>query len=478
MKTSKIITLLILSLFTINSFSQNEKVDITPEDLPSFTKIDADGLFSLIINQGETQKIMVESTSKYNEGDIKLKLKDKELNISSKSAKNSVNYTVYVTFTTIDEIEISGVINLKNEGVITTEQLTLETSGATTSKLNIEVKELNIDASGASSITLFGEAETNTIEASGASQIKSYELVTQFTNVQVSGAGVVRINAIKEIKGSISGASDLSYLEAPENIDIEASGASDMGISSGKVDTTKFNIGGKELIIIEDEAKKAISKAKNIKKKKKYNGHWEGLEIGMNGYLNSDNNNNLPSAYSFLDLKQEKSWSIGINALEQNINLIRNRFGITTGLGFQMNNYRFANNIKLTTDSATIFGFNDTTHNYTKSKLNVNYFTLPLLFEYQTNSRSKANSFHIAVGGIFGVRVGSHTKMVYADGGKKEKTKSRDDFHLNPIKYEATVRIGWGKLDLFANYALSTLFENGEGPEMYPFTAGICFSGN
>ncbi|MBC8147155.1 MAG: DUF2807 domain-containing protein [Bacteroidetes bacterium] len=480
MKKIKIIAICFFSLLVLNSFSQNEegKTNITPEDFASFTKIDASGLYNLVINQGDKQEIWIETSEEYKEGDIKVEVKNEVLKISSKSAKNSADYTVVVTYKDLKEIELSGVVNLKNNGIIVTDKFTIDASGATDTKLGLDVQELFIEASGAASIKLEGKADTSTIKASGASEIKAYTLETQYIFANISGASDAKVNAKKEIKGSISGASDLSYLEAPENIDIKASGAADMGISSGKTDTTKFNIGGKELIIIDDDIKKEISKAKKAKAKKKYDGHWDGLEIGLNGYLNSDYKNNLPSAYSFLDLKQDKSFSVGINALEQNFNLINNHFGITTGLGFQMNNYRFENNINLTSDSTTIYGFHDTIRNYTKSKLNVNYFTIPLLFEYQTNSRSKANSFHLAVGGIFGVRVGSHTKMVYTDGDKREKTKSRDDFHLNPIKYEATVRIGWGKLNLFANYALSSLFEDGEGPVMYPFTAGISFSGS
>ncbi|MCF8298200.1 MAG: DUF2807 domain-containing protein [Saprospiraceae bacterium] len=479
MKKIKIIAISLFCFLFLNSYSQEDvKTNIAPEDFPSFTKIDASGLYNLVIMQGETQDIWVKTSKEYKEGDIKVEVKNDVLKISSKSAGSSANSTISVTYVDLKEIELSGVVNLKNDGVINTDKFKIYAAGATDTKLLVEVKELFVEASGAASVKLDGKADTNTIKASGASNIKAYALETQYTNADISGAADARVNAKKEIKGSISGASDLKYLEAPENIDIKASGTADIGISSGKIDTTKFNLGGKELIIIDDDMKKEISKAKKAKSRKKYDGHWDGLDLGLNGYLNSDYNNNLPSTYSFLDLKQEKSWSVGINALEQNFNLIRNHFGVTTGLGFQMNNYRFANNINLTSDSLTIFGFKDTIHNYTKSKLNVNYFTIPLLFEYQTNNKSRTNSFHIAVGGIFGVKVGSHTKMVYTDGDKKEKTKSRDDFHLNPIKYEATVRIGWGKLDLFANYALSSLFEDGEGPVMYPFTAGISLSGN
>jgi len=476
MKSLKISAIILLLSFGLNAFSQNEnKINITPEEFPEFTKIEANGSYTLILNKGEKQEVWVEADREYKE-EIDLEVKKNTLKISSNSIKRTSGYIVYLSYKNLTSIDASGVIEINGKDKIVTDNFIIESSGASSIELILAVKKLSIDISGASELKLSGSADTNYIDISGASDLQAYELKTNYTYVDISGAGCAKVNASEEISGDVSGASDLKYLEEPAKLMIDASGVADISSSDRKIDTTRLKLGGSEIIIIDDEAKKAIAKAKKLKKKKKYNGHWEGIEFGINGYLNSDYNNNLPTAYSFLDLKQENSWSIELNALEQNINLIKNKFGITTGLGFQMNNYKFSNDINLSSDSATIYGYHDTIHNYTKSKLNVNYLTIPLLFEYQTNNKSKLNSFHFAVGGIFGLKVGSHTKMVYTSDDKKEKIKSRDDFHLNPIKYEATVRIGWGKINLFVNYALSTLFEKNEGPEMYPFTAGISLS--
>ena len=44
---------------------------------------------------------------------------------------------------------------------------------------------------------------------------------------------------------------------------------------------------------------------------------------------------------------------------------------------------------------------------------------------------------------------------------------------MNPFKFDATVRIGWSFLNLFATYSVNTMFKKNEGPEIYPWTAGI-----
>jgi hypothetical protein len=71
-----------------------------------------------------------------------------------------------------------------------------------------------------------------------------------------------------------------------------------------------------------------------------------------------------------------------------------------------------------------------------------------------------------------GWRIGSHSKNVY-DDGNKEKEKNKDDFHMNPFKYQAIARIGWGVINLWGTYSLNTLFKDNEGPEVYPYSIGI-----
>jgi len=95
---------------------------------------------------------------------------------------------------------------------------------------------------------------------------------------------------------------------------------------------------------------------------------------------------------------------------------------------------------------------------------------IPLLFEFNTRGKSK---FFIAAGGILGIRVGSHTKRLVFEDGDRRKPKEFDDFHLNPIRYNATVRMGFGPINMFANYSFSTLFQDKKGPELYPFEIGI-----
>jgi hypothetical protein len=236
-------------------------------------------------------------------------------------------------------------------------------------------------------------------------------------------------------------------------------------------DSTKVSVGNHSLVVDEDGN---VKWEKN--RKHKFNGHWGGVDLGINGYVNEDFGTEVPDAYSFLDLKYEKSADVNINVYEQNINLANNQLGLVTGIGLRWNNYRFEDNVVLFPDTTPLMGYKDYSREYEKSKLVVNYVTVPLLLEYQTNRFSRSNSFHIAGGMVLGWRYASHTKMLYFEDGRR-RPKSNDSFELNPFRYDATVRIGWGIINLYATYSLNKMFENNGGPELYPVAVGITLAG-
>lgn len=214
---------------------------------------------------------------------------------------------------------------------------------------------------------------------------------------------------------------------------------------------------------------------------RKFKSYWDGFEIGVNGYLDKYKSIALSPSADFMELETNKSFVVNINLWDKGFNLIKNHFGIITGLGLGINNYNFERNITLIPDSIPISYSQDTIHNLQKNKLTVTYLKVPLMLGFQTlpqeEKRSQNSRLHIETGIIGGIKIGSHTKQKYAETDKKvNKEKIRDDFNLNPFTYEITARIGYRNTYLFANYSLSTLFEKNKGPELYPFIIGLGFT--
>jgi hypothetical protein len=251
--------------------------------------------------------------------------------------------------------------------------------------------------------------------------------------------------------------------------------------SQEKKDTSTINLNSNcKILIITDKNNNDtvnVEIGDTIKhKKKKYKGHWAGIEFGLNGYRNVNNSMTLNAGDKFMALNQTKSWFFNLNFAEINIGIYKKHIGFTSGLGLQLCNYRLKskNNI-LIGDSSSLIYYQDTI-NYQKNKLVVNYLTLPLLIEFNIPVNNKKDKFFFNFGVIGALRIGSHTKEVFELNGEKQKQKQRNDYHLSALKYDLTTRIGYNNLSLFVNYGLSTFLNKNEGPELYPWSAGLGFS--
>jgi len=472
----------------------------------AFTEIEAGSAFSLLLTQGEPTQVTVETDDNFLDK-IETSVDNNRLTISTEGVKNPTAMRIYITTPNITLIELDGAARLDSKGEIQCTTLKIEASGAAKINMDLNTEILVSDVSGAAKILLKGKSVSHQIDASGAASVDAMQMTSQTIKADISGAAKARVYAISRLEADISGAGAIAYYDNDETKKLTDQGTYSINFDNSEIpdaeeleeivtateegDSTLINIGDIQVQVVEGNPTKVkignneleVDDDGNVdfkrNRKNRFDGHWGGFDIGINGYLNSDMGFGMPEGYDFLDLRYEKSTNVAINLIEQNFNLIRNHFGLTTGLGIEWQNYRFDNNAYLSVDNEGIFGgYYEGDKNYTKSKLVVTYLNLPLLFEYQTNRFSKKNSFHIGAGLLTGLRIGAHTKMNYVDGKKqKEKYKDDDGFDINPFKFALMTRIGWGIVNLYGNYNLNTLFEDNRGPELYPFAVGITLVG-
>ena len=539
---SILMMLLVFLTSGISVFAQQDENEVTKQErsVSEFTGIDVGGAFSVFVTQGDKQEVIVETKAKMQEK-ISTKVNDGVLYITKKTTLvRPKKLNVYITITELDNIQISGAASFESTSVIKSDKMEVTASGASDLKLKLEVDKLASEISGAANVEYLGKANFHELEISGAANLDATNLETLVTHAEASGAANANVNAIKELDVSSSGISNIDFENTPPifNSNIEEfpempelselpempempempvmQNNSDLIFyASPDEDTLNINVAGIKIKVIENKGKTEVSIGDHkiqvnedggvnikdlIKEKKKkhpkFDGHWAGIDLGVNGYLTPDFNMNYGDN-DYLDLRMSKSIKVGVNLFEQNISLSKNQvFGMTTGLGLEYNNYRFNNNVFLI-DSSEIKGYYSDGVAISKNKLVATYLTLPILFELQTNKYSKSNSFHFTAGMVFGLRIGSHTKKVFeelekdyimssdqegnnqvstATSPEERKSKKYDDFHLNPFRMDATARIGWGWVNVFATYSLTTLFKTDRGPELYPFSVGLTIS--
>lgn len=211
-------------------------------------------------------------------------------------------------------------------------------------------------------------------------------------------------------------------------------------------------------------------------KNSRFDAHFSGLEIGMNNYVNNSFKLQLDNTSDFMDIGSSKSWGVNINLAELNFAIIDKHLGLTTGLKFQFNNYKFSKNLTLDPESNPLDYILETDITYKKSKLTTTYLSLPLFFEIQIPMNNNTEIFHVSLGAEAGIKLGSHTKVVYEENNQKIKDKVRDDFNTNLFRYGLIAKVGYDDISVFANYSLQPLFEENKGPELYPFMIGLAFS--
>jgi hypothetical protein len=534
---SILMMLLVFLTSGISVFAQQDENEVTKQErsVSEFTSIDVGGAFSVFVTQGDKQEVIVETKAKMQEK-ISTKVNDGVLYITKKTTLvRPKKLNVYITITELDNIQVSGAASFESTSVIKSDKLEVTASGASDLKLKLEIDKLASEISGAANVEYLGKANFHELEISGAANLDATNFETLVTHAEASGAANANVNAIKELDVSSSGISNIDFENTPpifnSNIEEfpempempefpempEMQNNSDLIFyASPDEDTLNINVAGIKIKVIENKGKTEVSigdhkiqvnedgvvNIKNLikekkKKRPKFDGHWAGIDIGINGYLTPDFDMNYGKSYNYLDLRMSKSIKVGVNLFEQNISLSKNQvFGITTGLGLEYNNYRFNNNVCLISDSSEIKGYYSDGVAISKNKLVATYLTLPVLFELQTNKYSKSNSFHFTAGMVFGLRIGSHTKKVFeelekdyilndpetgqtlftATSPEERKSKKYNDFHLNPFRMDATARIGWGWVNVFATYSLTTLFKTDRGPELYPFSVGLTIS--
>jgi hypothetical protein len=248
-------------------------------------------------------------------------------------------------------------------------------------------------------------------------------------------------------------------------------------------DTTKIDIGDKDISIIADDKGTSIkvtdsddNKDKSETKKKKFKGHWTGVEFGINNFVNDKFSMIRTEGEEFMDLNTGHSWNFNWNVKQYSIGFGTNRFGLVTGLGLEFNDYHFDGDNNIQELDGNIVTKDDYPSSLSKSKLKTTFLRVPLLLELQLLNAKRSKRIYISGGVIGGLKLGSHSKVIYKVDGNKQKDKIRDDFNINPLRYGLTARIGYRALNLYGNYYLTPFFEKDNDPELYPFSIGLSFA--
>lgn len=184
-----------------------------------------------------------------------------------------------------------------------------------------------------------------------------------------------------------------------------------------------------------------------------------------NSYLNAQGG--APFTKSDLALRTSKSSNVNIWLFMQKVNVAKHVLNLKYGLGLEMYNFRYENNIAYNKSPAYIF---KDTVNFSKNKLYVGYITVPFMININP-SPDKRRGFSFSAGVSAGYKIDSRNKQISDERGKQ---KINGNFDLEPWRLVAITELGLGPVRLYGSYSFNTLHDR--SLQQYPYAVGIRFS--
>ncbi|TND08820.1 MAG: hypothetical protein FD123_2036 [Bacteroidetes bacterium] len=469
MKTNSIKLLaavFLVSMTAMTTAAQNS------EDRPvgTFSGLQVAGGANVELKIGSAGGVRLEGPSEHFTN-VKTEVKEGVLQVSA-GGPAADKVKVIVTSPSYSTIMASGACNILSLDTLKGGELKLEASGASELHIKADVTKLGVSLSGASDAKLFGKAQQFDAVATGASDIKAYGLEADRAKVDASGSSDIRVNVKTAIDATATGSSDIRYMGNPAEKTLNPSGASSISVKSSEAanDTTRVGFGNKKYTIITDGDEDDDDDVSP-----RYDDdfdYWSGIDIHVNGLLNTSNSLEPDSAYDFMELNFARSIGFSANILQKNIHIYKNYVNLVTGIGLDWSIYSFRNNTTLRHDTDWVAATYDTV-DYRRNRLRTMYVQAPIMLEFNTN-KSADRSFHIGAGVLVGYNIfDNKVKQKYEEDGEDHKNVVKDDFNVNPLRYGLTARMGYGHYSVFANYNLSGFFEKDHGPTMYPVQAGV-----
>jgi len=171
-----------------------------------------------------------------------------------------------------------------------------------------------------------------------------------------------------------------------------------------------------------------------------------------------------------MSLRNGKSVNVNVWFFQQRINMIEHVVNLKYGLGLELNNYRFENNIRFRYDPRDFIERDPDVASFKKNKLAADYVTLPVMLNFNFTPK-KNKSYGFSAGMSVGYLYSARQKMISEARGKE---KVKNDFNLEPWKVAVIGELNLGVARFYGSYALNNMFR--DGLNQTPYTVGIRLS--
>jgi hypothetical protein len=204
--------------------------NIKTEDRPvsDFKNVDVSGAAKVLVSQGDHPSVKIEGDEnllpymEVNQIGNKIEVREKPgFNLAP-----TTDIKVYVTAPIFNDIDASGACDIIGQTKISNpEDLAMYVSGAGDIRMEVDAPRLKAEVSGSGSIYLKGTTKDVYLDLTGAGHAHCYELLSENTKVDISGAGSAEVYASVKLEAEVSGAGNVKYKGNATDVKQDVSGA-------------------------------------------------------------------------------------------------------------------------------------------------------------------------------------------------------------------------------------------------------------
>lgn len=190
---------------------------------------------------------------------------------------------------------------------------------------------------------------------------------------------------------------------------------------------------------------------------------FEHFDIGLSRY-HTGSDFGTPTGYDYLETDTWKTSNVGFDLLQLGLRFSPN-IKVMLAAGLDWNHMRLKQDVTIAAEKPTLqLQQPQDDINYSKNRFSSRYVRVPLYFEYRSPQNKKGKRASIVFGPEVGFLLNGKVKQISKENGKE---KFKDDYNLDPFRYGANFRIGYGGAGLFFKYYMNDVFAKGEGPADY-----------
>ena len=209
--------------------------------------------------------------------------------------------------------------------------------------------------------------------------------------------------------------------------------------------------------------------------------NWMIVDLGYSGFTDNTDYSS-PEAQAFLhnpngtplykgdfNIKGTRISNFSLWFFMQRRNLYKGIINLKYGIGIENNNYYYKTPITYV-DGATPYVFRDSV-SFGKNKIALDYLTVPLMINFNTNPDRHSGGFTISFGVSGGWLYSSRQKQESDERGKK---KNKTDFNFSNWKAAYIAELGLGPIKIYGSYAITKMHEF--AIDQRPYNVGLRLS--